>query len=82
MSSERADGGLGDILELISISIYLELARIVVTLESDNMRESANSTIMIFPRRGRDTRDTVLWSNPTLIDILLAQVTRVLVPFE
>jgi hypothetical protein len=72
----------GDILELIAISIYLKLARIVVALQRDSMSEAANSSIFVFPCRRRDTGDTILRSNLGFIDSLLAQMTRVLIPLE
>jgi hypothetical protein len=72
----------GFILELISVGIYLNLARIVVALQCDNMGKAADSAILVFPCRGRDTRDTILRGNPSLVDSLLGQVTRVLIPLE
>ena len=72
----------GTILELVPISIYLELARVVVALQCDNMSEAANSAILVFPCRRRDTRDTILWSDSGLVDALLVQNARVLIPLE
>ena len=46
------------------------------------MSEGANSAILVLPRRRRDTRNTVLWSNPAFIYILLAQLARVLMPLK
>ena len=70
------------ILELITISIYLKLARIVVALQRDSMSEAANSSVLVFPCRRCDTGDTILGSNPGFVDILLAQMTRILIPLE
>jgi hypothetical protein len=53
-----------------------------VALERDDMGKSANTAILVLPRRRRDTRDTVLWRYLALVDILLAQVARVLMPLE
>jgi len=75
-------GGLGDILELISVSIYLKFAGIVMALQGNNVSEGANSAIHVFPRRRRDTRNAVLRSNLGLVDGLLAQVSGILIPLE
>ena len=72
----------GDILELIAVSIYLKLARIVVALQRDSMSEAADSSTFVFPCRRRDTGDTILGSDLGFIDSLLAQMTRVLIPLE
>jgi hypothetical protein len=53
-----------------------------VALKRDDMGESANSATLVLPRRRRDTRDTVFWRDLALVDILLAQVARVLMPLE
>lgn len=46
------------------------------------MSEAANGTTLVFPCRRRDTRDTILWSDPGLVDVLLAKNARVLIPLE
>ena len=47
-------------LELVSVGINLELARIVMALQRDDMGDGTNSAIFVLPRRRRDTRDTIL----------------------
>jgi len=71
-----------DELELVAIGVYLELTRIVVALERDNVAEAADRAVLVFPRRGRDTRDAVLRGNLGFVYRLLVEETRVLVPLE
>ena len=46
------------------------------------MAEAADRTALVFPRRGRDTRDAVLRGNLALVYRLLAEEAWVLVPLE
>jgi hypothetical protein len=69
-------------LELVAIGVYLELTRIVATLKGDDVAETADRSALVFPRRGRDTRDAVLRGNLAFIYCLLAEVAWILVPLE
>ena len=46
------------------------------------MSEATDGAVLVFPRGGSDTRNAVLRSNLALVDRLLGQMTRVLIPLE
>jgi hypothetical protein len=53
-----------------------------VALERDDVAEAADRAALVFPRRGRDTRNAVLRGNLGLVYRLLVEDTWVLVPLE
>ena len=53
-----------------------------MALERDDVAEAADCAALVFPRRGRDTRNAVLRGNLALVYTLLVELTCILVPFE
>jgi len=70
-----------DELELVTIGVNFEFARVLGSLKDESVGEGSDGTCLVFPGSRSDSRNTVIFSDSLFVDRDDAECSSRFVPF-